>query len=269
METNRIDRAAVTALICRFARAQDGGSLPDIWRTPLVTFGDARQPGFAELRTLVHPEHVLPEELLPGARTVVAYFFPFRPEIGESNRPGRLSSREWAMAYEKTNAAFGELNAALIAFLAEGGVRAAVTPEAFCYDRQILKSRWSQRHVARLCGLGTFGKNNMLITEKGCCGRIGTVVTELDVPWDPPIGEEYCLYRRNGGCGVCIANCPSGALTREGYDRFRCEELCAENEKVHVGFGCSYGLEGAGEQLTGTNTCGKCVVGLPCTYRRP
>lgn len=190
-------------------------------------------------------------------------------EIGNSNKKDRLSSKEWVMAYEKTNVAFGELNQALISFLKEKGYHAAVTPEAFQYDESILKSRWSQRHIARLCGLGTFGVNNMLITEAGCCGRIGTVVTDLDVEPDVPIEMEYCLFKRNGSCGVCIARCPSKALTKEGYNRFVCNSLCNENAKVHIGYGSSYTLENAVQELTGTNTCGKCVVGIPCTFRRP
>jgi epoxyqueuosine reductase QueG len=261
---------AITELIMGFAKEHDKvGLIPNIWRTPLVRFGDANHPEMERLRELVHPEHVLPNEVLPGAKVVIAYFFPFTEEIGDSNKKDRLSSKEWAMAYEKTNAAFGELNQVLISFLKEKGHQAAVTPEAFRYDESILKSRWSQRHIARLCGLGTFGMNNMLITEAGCCGRIGTVVTDLDVEPSVPIGSEYCLFKRDGSCEACIERCPSKALTKEGYKRFACNSLCEENAKVHIGYGSSYTVENADQDMTGSYTCGKCVVGVPCTFRRP
>ena len=79
--------------------------------------------------------------------------------------------------------------------------------------------------------LSTFGLNNMLITKKGCCGRINTIVTDLDVPPDRPMEEELCLYKRSGKCGLCTDRCPSGALTREGFDRERCFQVCRETPK--------------------------------------
>ena len=265
-------REAIRDFIVEQARAADtGGLIPDIWREPLVAFGDAAHPGIAALKDIVHPDHDLPRAVLPGAKTIIAYFLPFTKEIGDGNKRGRLSSRRWALAYEKTNAFIVTLNGALITFLAEKGYAAAVSKEAGSYDPNILKSKWSQRHLAYYCGLGTFGKNNMLITAAGCCGRIGTVVTDLAVPFDDVIDGEYCLYKRDGSCGVCIKRCPSGALTAAGYDRVKCNALCDENAAVHVGL-CetsSYILDNASSQLTGTNTCGKCLVGVPCTYRAP
>lgn len=257
--------------IIHFAQEKDkGGLIPGIWREPLVAFGDATQGEIAQLRQLVHPEHVLPREILPTGKTIIAYFFPFTKDIGNSNKGGRFSSREWAMAYEKTNAALGDLATALIAYLAEKGAQAAVTPEATRYDEKLLKSKWSQRHIAYFCGLGTLGKNNMLITQAGCCGRIGTIVTDLELTPDPLIKEEYCLYKQDSNtCGACIQRCPSQALTPEGYDRKLCNNLCAENANLHIGYGSSYTLDQADQAIVGTNTCGKCVVGLPCTYRKP
>lgn len=260
----------ITEFIIEFAKKHDtGGLISDIWRTPLVRFGDASHPDMEKLRELVHQEHVLPKEVLPCANVVIAYFFPFNEKIASSNKKERLSSKDWAMAYEKTNAAFDELNQVLVSFLEGKGYHAAVTQEAFQYDESILKSKWSQRHVARLCGLGTFGINNMLITEAGCCGRIGTVITDLDVETDSPIIQEYCIFKKNSSCGACISRCPTKALTKEGYNRFVCNALCDENAKVHVGYGNSYILENAKQEFTGTNTCGKCVVGVPCTFKRP
>ncbi|MEG0377281.1 MAG: epoxyqueuosine reductase, partial [Eubacterium sp.] len=263
-------KKTIQSFIIDYVKTEDEhGLIPNIWREPLVRFGDVKHPELEDLRRLVHPEHVIPRLLFPEARTIIAYFIPFTKAIGDSNIKGRLSSKEWAMAYEKTNAAISRLNEALIEFLKTRGIRAAVPVEAGWYDESVLKSKWSYRHIARLCGLGTFGKNNMLITEAGCCGRLGVLVTDLDIAPDVPIVEEYCLYKKDGSCGACIPRCPSEALSTEGYDRFVCNALCGENAEVHVGYGTSYKLENTNKALTGTNTCGKCVVGLPCTYGRP
>lgn len=261
-------RSEICGLIVDYERAHtDDDPISSTWRTPLVRFGDADNPGIARLRELVHPEHVLPHEVVPDACTIIAYFFPFDRSVGDTNRRERISSHEWALAYEKTNASFKDLNSRIIAFLEERGYAAAVPPEAGSYDTTLIKSRWSQRHLAYLCGLGTFGMNNMLITEEGCCGRYATVVTNLDVPHDGPIDGEYCSYKRDGSCGACMKRCPVGALTPEGYDRQACNALCDENALVHVGLGSSYTVEETGGKIVGSNICGKCTVGVPCSYR--
>ena len=258
---NKDIRCEITQLIADFAEREDAnGRILHIWRTPIVRFGDAKLPAFRTLPELAHPGHLLPEDILEGAETVIAYFFPFRETLGSSNLAGRLSSAEWALAYEKTNAAFGRLNEQLIAFLAERGIRAAAAPKSAQYDSELLMARWSQKSVGYLCGLGSFGLHRMLITDEGCCGRIGTVVTDLDVPHDMPVEEEYCLYKKQGSCGVCADRCPSGALTREGYDRSLCGRICAENEQAH---------RHGSVPVNGADICGKCAVGLPCTFRRP
>ena len=66
----------------------------------------------------------------------------------------------------------------------------------------------------------------MLITKTGCCGRYSTIVTNLDVQADSPLEEEYCLYKKNGTCGVCVQHCPSGALTFDGFNRYKCYDVC-------------------------------------------
>lgn len=261
----------ITDFIIDYAAKKDeGGILPHIWRTPVVRFGDATLPEYAALKKLICPEHGTPAEVLPGAKTVIAYFMPFRREIGDSNKEGRLSSVVWAKAYEKTNAFLYELNGALVEYLGELGYRGAISPDAGSYDDRLLLSKWSQRHIAYYCGLGTLGINNMLITEAGCCGRVSTVVTDLEVDHDKPLTTEYCLYKRDGSCGACVKHCPVGALSVDGYDRFRCNGLCDENAAVHVGY-CdtpSYQLDSDAD-LIGTNCCGKCVTVMPCTYKIP
>lgn len=262
-------KKVITEFICEFAREHDkNGLIKNIWREPLVTFGDANNKEFKKFREEVHPQHILPKDILLDAKVIIAYFFPFKEDVANSNKNGELSSKEWAMAYEKTNSTFTELNSSLISFLAKHGYNGAITPEAFKYDELLLKSRWSQRHVAKLCGLGTFGINNMLITYAGCCGRVGTLVTNLDVLTHTPISEEYCVYKQRGACGACIKKCPSKALTKEGFNRNLCYELCGQNAEIHVGLGTSYSIEGAVSEK-GSYVCGKCVVGVPCAFKSP
>lgn len=238
------------------------------WGKPMVGFADAKHPGVADLKKLVSDQHVMPEQIVKNATIIIAYFVPFTKELAITNKaPGYLASPEWAKIYEETNTMFGKLNRYLIVRIKELGFDADISPEASTFNQETLISNWSQRHLARLAGLGTFGINNMLITKNGCCGRYSTVVTNIDVTPDTPIDEEYCLYKSKGICGICVKHCPSGALTFDGFDREKCFEICKKNAEVYKDFGSSY-LTGNGLDANsiGSEVCGKCVVNLPCSF---
>jgi epoxyqueuosine reductase QueG len=173
------------------------------------------------------------------AKTLISFFIPFSEETGKSNAEAGLASHEWAKAYEDTNAMIRDLYLSLIKYLQGEGYHAAVPKEAGVFDRENITSRWSHRHAARIAGLGTFGLNNMLITQAGCCGRIGSLLTDLVLKPDKKPQQENCLYKRNGSCRLCIEKCPVGALTTEGFDRVKCFAQCRENARVHRGLGNS------------------------------
>ena len=238
-------------LILDYCRQRD---LPIIWRRPIVRFAEATDPGFAELRRVVDPEHHVPQDFLPEARNVLSWFLPFQPEVGRNNLPGELSSPQWADAYLLTNEMAAWVNDRLTEWLQnEWGASAAVPCDAGMISMDNPRSRWSQRHVAYLAGHGTFGLNNMLISDAGSVGRYFSVVTALEIPADEPVSEERCLWKRDGSCGMCVKRCAVGALTTGGFDRFRCLEQCLEN--MH--------------RYPGADVCGKCTVELPCSYEIP
>ncbi len=246
---------------------QDREEIATRYGQPLVGLADAYHPYIQSLPELIGPTHELPQNVLPDAKTIIAYYVPFTEDIARSNLAGTLASPIWARAYEETNALFGELNEALIGFVSAKAGQAGTTPKAATFDQQKLVSDWSHRHIAYAAGLGTFGLNNMLLTKHGCCGRFNTVVTDLDLAPDAPAAEEYCLYKKNGSCGICVKHCPAGALTTDAYDRFKCYALCLENAAIYTEFGSSYTREdGAGTSSVGSEVCGKCVTGSPCAF---
>lgn len=235
---------------------------------PLVGFADAMHPYIQSLPQIISPTHDLPQNVLPDARTIIAYYIPFTEDLAGTNRIGSvLASPEWARAYEETNAMFVEMNEGIIDLIHAKAGQAGVTPKAITFNEERLISDWSQRHIAYAAGLGTFGVNHMLLTRKGCCGRFNSVITNLDITPDSPVEEEYCLYRKNGSCGVCMKNCPAGALAADDFDRFKCYEICMENAKVYTDFGSSYeNEEGTGANSVGSDVCGKCITGSPCAF---
>ena len=226
------------------------------WATPLIGFASAADPRFSELKNAVSPTHALPHDLLDEAASVVAFFLPFEKTLSKSNREGRFASEDWAVAYIETNQLIHDLSVRMKAFLEERGFATHIIPATHNFDKKKLISDWSHRHVAKIAGLGNFGLNNMLITERGCCGRVGSFITAASFEPDPPSEEETCLYHYDQSCGLCAARCVNGALQLDRFDRHRCYEMCLLNQDRF-------------ESLGTADVCGKCVVALPCSHTNP
>ncbi|MDR7856502.1 hypothetical protein [Tissierella sp.] len=227
------------------------------WKKPLIAFADAGDPLFHKLREVANPEHFFPRDILDGAKTVITYFLPFDESIPNSNIEGRNSSKEWARAYIETNKLIGSLNDYLIESIEEMDYKAAKLNPALNMDYEKLISLWSNRHVAYIAGLGTFGLNNMLITKSGCCGRLGNVVTNMKIEATQRPDREYCLYKYDGSCGYCVDRCVNDALFKDKFDRFKCFDMCLENDNIHNELG--------GE----AQVCGKCLTIVPCSFKVP
>ena len=76
------------------------------------------------------------------------------------------------------------------------------------------------------------------------------------------------MYKRGKSCGVCVKHCPSGALSLEKFDRFKCYETCHTNFNRYENLYGNKKYE-KGKPRGGSEVCGKCVVNLPCSFKRP
>lgn len=226
--------------------------IDNVWQHPVVKFASAASPLFRKLQELVTENHYLPQDYLPNATTVVSYFLPFTRNVGQSNVPHDVSSPLWVQSYLNANVIAAQINEHLVDMLQQQGIAACIPHDAGMISMEIPRSRWSQRHVAYIAGHGTFGLNNMLISDKGSVGRYFSIITCLDVPADPLVQEERCLFKKNGTCKLCVQRCFAGALAEDGFDRFKCLEQCMKNEAIYPG----------------ADVCGKCVVELPCSHRQ-
>lgn len=223
------------------------------FRTALIGFADVNDPVIRTLRETTFADHSMPGDHLKDAAAVLSYFLAYSREVGDSNTgvEGNYTSKLWAEAYDYADRITAAIRPFLISEIEKMGYT-AVEPRGISMNETELKSAWSHRHMAYAAGLGSFGINNMLITEAGCCGRYDSLVTNLPVETGSPVTGEYCLYKRDGSCAVCVRNCFSGALTVDGFDRFRCYDTCLRNLPLY-----------------GQDVCGKCTTGIPCAYKIP
>jgi epoxyqueuosine reductase QueG len=227
------------------------------YREPLVGFAAADDARWADLGQVVTPVHMLPQELLPGAQSVVSFFLPFESSVVEANarRRGPVA-REWAVAYVETNALIGRITRRLIESLAPLGIRGAAEPATYNFDPVTLVSRWSHKSVAVIAGLGSFGVHHLVITDAGCAGRFGSVVIDAQAGVSTSNSMERCLYNHDGGCLECVSRCPIGALEPDtGIDKQRCWTRCQAVAKMYAEVGKA-------------DVCGKCALG-PCATQSP
>ncbi len=232
------------------------GNYSTVWGEPLVGFADAHDPLFVQLRKVVVSTHALPAELLADARTVIVFFLPFTRELSLTNRGEGLSSGEWATGYIETNELIAQLGRHSADVLAADGYESVTIPATHNWIEEKLVSNWSHRHIACIAGLGRFGLNNMLITEKGCSGRIGSLITSAKIEPDRRPGREFCLYKYDGSCKKCVRKCVNEALFEGSFDRFKCYEMLLKNVDAHHDLGYA-------------DVCGKCLAAVPCSHVDP
>jgi epoxyqueuosine reductase len=222
--------------------------------TPLVGFASARAPGFQELPN-VAPGHLMPTDLLPRARSVLAFFIPYTKELVCENRGEGPVARSWAEAYLDCNELVAEVCRCLAVELKNQGVQSVWQQATHNFNQETLSAIWSHKHVGYLCGLGRFGRHQMLITTSGCAGRLGSLVLDADLTPTPIPDREYCRHFSGDRCSACLKRCPSGALGAAGLDKQRCHRQLLEVGSQFADLGLC-------------DVCGKCATG-PCALTIP
>jgi len=238
---------------------------------PLIGFAAADDPLFSEFKKVIGKFHLTPAEVMENtygdgvgvAKTVICWILPISKATRESNRKEeRMPSREWALTRAHGERFNTLLRIHLVEMLRFVSAQ-AVAPLLSGMWRPVnespvgLASTWSERHAAFAAGLGTFSLNDGFITDKGIAHRCGSVITDVVIPPTPRSSADpwnNCLYFREGGCGLCIRRCPSGAISRQGHDKEKCKAYVYGELRNSAG-------ERYGVMETG---CGLCQTKVPC-----
>lgn len=233
-----------------------------VFHQPLVGIASASDSYFVEFKK---PEIIggfsrTPNEWLPGAKTAISFFLPFSAAIRGSNYPQGTPSVDWLHGLFKGESINDDMKRYVVSVVNKERHCAVPPTLDKGYSRiEDFRSNWSERHVAFVAGLGTFGLSRGLITRKGMAGRFGSVVTDLDIPvtareYSGPF--EYCLsLSGKGQCGACIRRCPAHAISSQGKANLPCSRYLRVTDplkEVRASFGYPY------------SACGKCQTGVPC-----
>jgi len=158
--------------------------------------------GAANLRNFSTPEDSSGRGF-PGA---VAFAVPMTPAImaGIQNGPNRTYADE----YTRVNTLINETAAGLETAIKSKGYRAQLLAASERTDPVNINGDFPQKTAATRAGLGWIGRHCQLITRKfGSWVRLGTVFTDLALPYGTPVERSYC-----GTCTRCVEACPAGAL---------------------------------------------------------
>ncbi|MDR1245571.1 MAG: 4Fe-4S binding protein [Clostridiales Family XIII bacterium] len=240
-----------------------------LYDAPILGISRTDDPLFDRLKDsgVVGPHAISPDEWLPGARSVVSFFLPYSERVRASNRSNYdWPSVEWTHGRIEGHEMVITLARYIIGFFEKRGARAMMpTLDArfgprFHFERETAvnpppryNSRWSERHIAYISGLGTFGLSRGLITRCGMAGRLGSVITDMAL--EPDSRSYVDIYEYCNRCGICAKHCPVNAISLEtGKSHPPCSDFL------------SAVLEKEGEPYYG---CGKCQVGVPCEARIP
>ena len=165
-----------------------------------------------------------PQELLPGARSIICLGLNYFPGDADSDHasdsvqgePGIATTGKGKVArYARGRDYHRVMKGKMQALVAELSQRLSSEISARWYvdDGPML-----DRAAAARAGLGWFGKNtNILTGELGSWVFLGQVVTDLQLAPDSP-SKKSC-----GSCVRCIDACPTGAITAQYViDNARC-----------------------------------------------
>lgn len=141
-----------------------------------------------------------PKLINPAIQSVIVVTLPYYPEVVQNpDTIYRISKYAFSTDYHF-------VMKDLLAKLQEAILQMAKPEVLIAYSDTgpVLEKAW-----ARKAGLGSIGKNTLLLTKQGSFNFIGVLLTDLLVDYDTETTTDVCKQ-----CSKCIDACPSGALVQ-------------------------------------------------------
>ena len=220
-----------------------------MYQDPVIAYHDAKDPAFDTFFRMGICKH--PAEIYRPGNTLVLFFLPYREGIAESNRGGSETSEQWLTAYKKGTGLIMRINRAIRNTLESRGRLVSCLNTPIDWNEKKAAEEWSFKLASYLAGMGEFSTAGSFVTAKGFGGRFSGIITDEVLYEEKPqmrTPEEYeamiagikkaALYEGIPS-DACIAACPCGAISKDGIDRFKCQQHCKTlNEYVPSADAC-------------------------------
>ncbi len=189
--------------------------------------------GFASLADYHSPRSPDPQDILPGAKSIVV--------LGHRMIDGALDSKNQRINIAGRMAVMdtSKHDLYLLAKFIERKykAKAATVLSSYPLDMEApnlgLLGDISLRHAAVAAGIAVLGRHNLAIHPRfGSRLSYTGLLTDLALSSDPPLKEEFCTQ-----CGLCVEACPGSALSQEG----KTEELKCLKASQPFGIGSAVG----------------------------
>jgi len=248
------------------------------WEEPLIGFMNGADELFKQVKEDIGDFYWEPIDIFkltyPGTDvtaeelTVISWILPQTEQTKLMHRAeSKYPSQRWVLSRiygEDFNKKVAQFTVGLLKGEGYDAIAPVLSPlwENKKSEKYGYASTWSERHTAYVCGLGTFGLCDGLITPKGKAMRCGSVVAKITIePNKRPYSKwnEYCLYYSKGTCKACIKRCPVQAISEKGHDKLKCRQYQREAIKDYMVQ--NFHLE--------SMCCGLCQTGVPCELGIP
>lgn len=180
------------------------------------------------------PAGFRPEDLLPGAKTVLIFAKPLPLSVFSAPSSNGLHSF-YITAYKAYYQLFDALAVKASLILQEEGYESLPIPSysPIRFHKGEPHGLISLKHAAVQAGIGKMGKNTLLLhKDHGNILRLGGLVTTQSLTTDPVDVSGLCPEK----CHKCMDACPVGALSDKGIDKTRCMVNCIKHTLLPPAF---------------------------------
>jgi epoxyqueuosine reductase QueG len=186
--------------------------------------------GVANPALFAAPPGYNPRDILPACQSVIIFAKAIPKGIFEAanNRYDLYMN-----AYERYFALMDDLAILIASRLEEAGFLSIPIPSCTPLKRQDgwYRGIFSLKHAAQMAGMGSLGKNYLLINHKyGPRLRLGGVLTTAKLLFDEPCEQSFCP----DSCQVCIDACPQKAIQRDKFVQPRCFDYTVAHPLLRV-----------------------------------
>lgn len=136
------------------------------WGEPSVGITAANDSLYKELKTIISPLCALPSELLPDAKSVIAFCIPYKENDLERNIYAKI----------ETNRMIENLIKYLNEKIVENGHEVSHLSPIYAYYEGIFVSKWSHRNAASIAGIAPLNNEDQ--------NGYGSIITNWELPVD-------------------------------------------------------------------------------------